>query len=825
LTDLNPNTFPLNTNTYPITRGIKVEVACIVLLTVFGIISQLKLWKTVKERREKNAAARLEREQNLEREEEELGRKMEDNFTRERAQWEATYGDKALQQDSVIDPSDKSSPKTSMSVRERGVSSFESVEMTTLPPKQEPSVKGVHSESRVSTGPMVTVTVLPEDDEIQHIDNDGKPVPPPKSDIGYLNRTLSVSKNSARASSEIVPFGDRGLPRSTSMRSSIGDRILPRSVSRNSVQTPVPPPPAVVPLPFTIPQEEDSRSETADNASVSAVPESIHESQSIRRSLSKRLSGGAVLKRLSANRMSHQEMDEEALIVPHIEDDRSSLAATLDDDRLSLPDVSPPRSPMVPGFGDQDTAVGESTIGTEEDASPKAIEVKGLTEAKEPAEVKVPIEAKEPAMTPEANTNVARDATTAAAPTDASAEVQPKVQKSLTISTDPKPGLTALKHTPLSSPRQRSDTVVATPDESVESPQQSKSNKLGAQSVSSHTGSQVGLSKEVLPERLSKVALSYRTNEWAKHLETAEKPDLDDIPEPESPGVKVSHGVDEQPTPVSDEIQGIEPVVVSKRNSKRTSAGTVYRNDNLMRSTSAMSRNSLVTPLHSMASTPALATGGVSRTGSRAQNRGLRSSSTPYLTQTQMADLSGSRMSNTPSPLPNSTLMGQRETLVRSKPVPQSFQNASSPNLLSEDPENLTLAQRKQMMHQKPPLASQQWRQSNWAIGGQMQGFDSHQPRRYSGGNDPTRREVMLANWRESMRHDGPQVQNTTSDESRRMALINERRQKELEKQQQEMAAQQRESVMGNMMRSNQMLDAHREAMRRMQAKANRNAS
>jgi hypothetical protein len=106
-----------------------------------------------------------------------------------------------------------------------------------------------------------------------------------------------------------------------------------------------------------------------------------------------------------------------------------------------------------------------------------------------------------------------------------------------------------------------------------------------------------------------------------------------------------------------------------------------------------------------------------------------------------------------------------------------------------------------------------------------MQGFDSHQPRRYSGGNDPTRREVMLANWRESMRQEAPQVNNTVNEEGRRIALINERRQKELEKQQQDMAAQQRESVMGNMMRSGQMLDAHREAMRRMQAKANRNAS
>jgi hypothetical protein len=53
---------------------------------------------------------------------------------------------------------------------------------------------------------------------------------------------------------------------------------------------------------------------------------------------------------------------------------------------------------------------------------------------------------------------------------------------------------------------------------------------------------------------------------------------------------------------------------------------------------------------------------------------------------------------------------------------------------------------------------------------------------------------------------------------------MQERRQKEAEKQQREQVKAQRASQMENMMRSGQMLDAHREAMRKMQARASKHA-
>lgn len=199
----------------------------------------------------------------------------------------------------------------------------------------------------------------------------------------------------------------------------------------------------------------------------------------------------------------------------------------------------------------------------------------------------------------------------------------------------------------------------------------------------------------------------------------------------------------------------------------------------------------------------------------------------------------------------SNTLMDKRESLIQNRFSSQSFQNASTPVLPSLlDQENMTLAQRKdaiqrqsaimmqqqqqqlqqqlqQKPRQKPPSTSQKWQQSGWANNSQqIQGFDSHQPRRSADGLDQVKREDMLANWRESMRQNAatPIQETVVTTDSQRAALMDEKRRKEMRDQQRAIAAQQRESMLGNMMRSGEMLDAHREAMRRMQAAANKKA-
>ncbi|KAJ5609523.1 hypothetical protein N7528_010090 [Penicillium herquei] len=89
---LNDDTFPLNTYTYPITRSIRVESAVNMIVAIFGVIFQLRLWKVIKERREKEEAARREATKAKEEAEAEMGRRIEEKNMKERAEWEQMYG-------------------------------------------------------------------------------------------------------------------------------------------------------------------------------------------------------------------------------------------------------------------------------------------------------------------------------------------------------------------------------------------------------------------------------------------------------------------------------------------------------------------------------------------------------------------------------------------------------------------------------------------------------------------------------------------------------------------------------------------------------------
>ncbi|KLJ13066.1 hypothetical protein EMPG_11976 [Blastomyces silverae] len=92
LWELNEKAFPSNTKTYPITRGIRAELAGIVVIFLMGLISQAKLWKVIKDRRRKEAALLEEEQKKRDQIEEEIARNLEEGTSRERAQWETVYG-------------------------------------------------------------------------------------------------------------------------------------------------------------------------------------------------------------------------------------------------------------------------------------------------------------------------------------------------------------------------------------------------------------------------------------------------------------------------------------------------------------------------------------------------------------------------------------------------------------------------------------------------------------------------------------------------------------------------------------------------------------
>ncbi|KAF3035911.1 hypothetical protein E8E12_002875 [Didymella heteroderae] len=770
---LNENVFPLNTDTYPVTKNIKAELAGIVIIAVLGVVSQLRVWRLVKEHREKSAAQQLEKQQDKEREEEALGRQIEDSFQRERAQWEAAYGNKSVQESSAS--SSILSPKHSTSVREKEVFATDSLELVNM------QKSGVMRSSNMDTPEGTTVTVSVLKDDIQKIDAQGNTI---------------ADKNTESVTSSVGHQKDLpATPEPATPEPALAETVAKRASFRPSS---IPPPPAVVPLPFKVPEEEDAKSEIGDNSSASAVAETENISLSGRRPMSKRISDMSNL-RVSGQRNSRavSESQEDQINVPHVEDDRaSSIAATLDDehDDVSLRQLSPPHSP----------------IGTEHDvtrvASPvasikgEAPELEGVLHASVDAEAK--------------ESNVSVEEATKDAPT------QPTKRQSLTSSTDPKPAEMDAKRSPRRNSRLRADTLVSSAKDNSDG-EQSKSSSEKAPSQSSQTEHEppyVGSLKEsTLPPRFSKVALSYRTNEWAKHLETADLPELDELPVPSSPGAALDHSAAEAPAPVSDEIAG--PLGGSHRMSKRMS--TEGSNKPGSYRSPSTSRQSIMEQQPLSQSPSVLSPRVLSRSNSGTQLDAL-------------------------SPLPTNTLLGQRESRIRSRVTSRSFSPLPSPGqtLLEQgEQEDMTLAQRRQLLkqaptspllQQQPPLVSprrpppstaQRWQKKGWAGQGVAPGFDSHQPQRTPSSQSNRKREDLYADWRENIRDVTPPQTAAYVAEQQRAALLNERRQKEIERQQREAIQQQRASMMENMMRSGQMLDAHREAMRKMQANANKRAA
>ena len=85
-------TFSLGTVTYPVARGIRVELAGIILICIVGVLSQFKLWKVIKRRRKRQAAAQQEARRRRDEADAETGKRIEKETKREMLRWEATYG-------------------------------------------------------------------------------------------------------------------------------------------------------------------------------------------------------------------------------------------------------------------------------------------------------------------------------------------------------------------------------------------------------------------------------------------------------------------------------------------------------------------------------------------------------------------------------------------------------------------------------------------------------------------------------------------------------------------------------------------------------------
>jgi hypothetical protein len=832
LWDLNSNLFPLGATSYPLTRGIRVEIAATIIIFLAGILSQSKLWKLIKERREHRAAERLKDVRDLEKEEENVGKRIEHATAADRNQWEAAYGDgdttKGAPRDSGVGEMDsqKKGPTSEVtSIRRSGDDEIEMSEMSSPTLVNGP---GLVMMNNGQDGGPVTVRVARDLEPPPELDENGNPIE------NSAQRHSKLSARSAQVEEEQVwvigADGEARLERRPSRRSS----------KRQS--NPVTKSPDVVALPFKVPEGEvvdDDRSSVAtfadeDHAGKKRL--SARLSQSLMRKLSHRSN------RNSKNFTIGEGESTDDLVIPRaIEDDRrSSLAATMD----GLSDDEDMRSVRSSVYHEHDTT--ESTRLPEEssdevrEAAPESASNPTIKLTSPDAEEK-----SRPISAATVATEILDPVEQEPAEESKVKETQREelvVQQSLTSSTDPK----------------------AEPEQVTEKQSSQEEKAKPAPSIVSQVESKpVSLSKDSLPPQLSRVVMSYRTNEWAKHLSNADAPEVEELKLEEYPTERLET-VSEVAAPVKvEELQQTAenamppPAPVSRTVSQLS-------NHEPIRSSSVQSKHpsdqELVSRNNSLQSLPPQVP-----QQSLGRTLGYRTSSSPAIPQQivespveeNFPPISPNLSSNKFSPptVPygsTSTLMGKRDNMLRGKNTYYNNPSAlnSTPEFSSQSPyqqqpaqfisdpttrigsdagsvynypnpniddDNISLSARRDLIRK----SSLQQVTSPHIPQGPIP-FDSHQPRRESGIPPPQVREQQLASWRASLQHDlHSGVTPKMTIERQRSALWQERQAEDQRKALEERMRNQRDSAFDERMRRGDMLDAHREALRRMQAKAN----
>lgn len=794
--NLNENLFPLGATTYPMTKGIRVEIAAIIIIFLAGVISQSRLWNIIKSQREKRALQRLEDERHIQEEEANVGKRIEVENQRARAEWEGVYGDKdaagMASADSGIgmESPRKGARSTMTSTRHSG---DDEIEMAQMPAAD---MTGAGLAMAKDADGVLTVRVVADDEPIPELGPDGKP----------LSVERRLSQKSQRASGEgIWVIGADGEARPAS---SASRRNSKRDSKRKSTG------PEVTPLPFTVPEDNAEGDVEDDRSSVATfATDGMKRGSLLLRSLSKR---SQVNNPSRLSKVSMMSTSEEKLVV---EDDRSSVAATMDglsDDEGagSLPDFSPP--PSRAGIKDD----------TEEPSTKLA---------------------------PKATLESGADAGSASKDADGPA------QESLAASTDLK-----------------SASPSATPSEGA------------APSVKSTPSAPAALTKSALPTSVSKVVMSYRTNEWAKHLSSAESP------EPEALNLKTyasgavarSSSMSTKNVKDSTKVESSSPVMEVLQKDEQAAAPV----DIVELQKTA--QDGQVAPAPPVRSVSSMSKRGGPPSAHINPLRMYRNSSTPAIGATLVEspieeDLSP--QSQVPATsfaqAAGNTLLGKRDTMLRSKsstftpmastpelqsmsqyPTPGMSRSASaasfhppysaSPSPYGTSPmgsnvhipgqladprledDNLSLSARKSIMRQSSsPGTSIRGVASSYGIVGANGAFDSHQPQRdrMSNISPPATREAQLASWRASVAADlggsntqtplGFSTPQAGAQVERQLSMLGEEKRKaEWMAQMQEKERREKERIWDERMRSGVMVDAHREALRKMQREANKHA-
>lgn len=827
------------------TRGIRVELAAIIVVCLLGLLSQFRLWKVIRERRQKQEEILAEEQQKKDEAELELGRTLEEKKLHELARWEAVYGE----------PSSKKQRELSTSTTENSPTLVVTPGLHRT--HSAPDILRKDSEAGVE---MVGLSVREgkrgsfaekSEETAKEANIIGEEEGSKETDKGQYSENLETN--------DVDKDAEHGNANETAERPPVR---VPTPLQ--CVQSP----------PFKIPNPNYKEHED-DVHSIQAI---VDDGDSTANRLSRRLSGVSILQRLSrrnSSRRNSRQMltsDSEEILVPQsplrpespassvkgIPDDVSfemqdtEAHANLDveshpeihedgDDALKEHTPSDPNPKPTPAVEDQDntpTAHGDGQSQQDQDAAMENITEKETNEQQNVEE-------------PQGlGLSSAKRRHTFDGGASSFLEVAPAPARSQVASTE---------------------ESGSGKDKSTKSPKLSQKGQLRPQPSAnsrSSTGKKESLTAgavEHLPSHVSPLITSYRTNEWAKHLSGAETPALEEIEL--SPTLVNSDEETTVPVKVEELTQtattAAPPPAVDRRASLPEKFDTVQRASSIVSRQSAREAAPQRSPsiymdnvathqanAHTSSSPDLLLVNSARSPASNGIPGGFRSASTPFLgTSLAASPIDESQEVNYDSqPVEGSmSLMAQREQMVQSRLssvsltrhswMPQSSQSRQSVNEdprpspdsqlnLAEEGDDIPLTQRRALLRQQSlSLASMPARAEDpgRSTAADVYPTTARLPRESRG---PVQSKSMkMAAWRESLQEDLTRSQAPLVDvDAARQGLMDQQRRAQIAQTQRALASENLNNSIAERMRRGEMQDVHREAMRRMQATANRKA-
>ncbi|RDW78449.1 hypothetical protein BP5796_06301 [Coleophoma crateriformis] len=787
--NVNSNLFPLGTDTYPLTKPIRVEVAVIIILAAAGVVSQMKL-SMVKKKHEARSTQPFKETSGVHQEDELTGNQVLQMTPIEQRQWEDTYGgnttfhDEQSQRDSGIGTLERKGPG-SFIASVRNSRDIEVVEMTSIPPS--PAKRSMSH----------------TDVETRQVSQDGGSMTPTSThDIEQCESELVDKPGLDNISEHSTP--EEEMDRRSWIPGADGEAQL-QSIQRSSYISRSDSP-TIDPLPFSISRvlDSDQRSTRSSVAGTCADDDQAPEN--------KRLSVASDSLRRACGRShrypvrSPRTPSLEDLITPYAaeEDCRSSVCATVDelsDDEDSRSQRTTIQSPNQGDFDIPESPKSDKTTTPEDEKPP-----------------------------PRAD-NLSRsysNATSAFTVGTEILDIEPKKQgveraalpRSLTSSLGSR-----------SKPGEVKIDIPQAPRVEVE-PQDTAGD---AESTVSGVGTRpVSFTKETLPSLPSKVVMSYRTNEWAKHLSNADAPapeelnfaapnsELAEMPVPLDIRDLQQTGETPQPAPVSRNVPQISTTTAKRKSLGLSPFDGANPRDPLLRS--------IVMP----------------------QRAVFRTSTTPIFSHTIVespgehsfpsSSSSPQRASNYSPPIQSVPFekaqihLGKRNTLIRENSThgrissgqhSGSSSEAGSPKrqkiFAKED--TMSLAARRNMIRQATPqeisaAAQRPERQSSLQAESfnNVQAPDPTAPRRLSQIH-PLFRPQLRASVPKGFL---PDIQPNTALGRQHSELLQQRQEEEHHRAMAERNRRHRDSILDEHMRRGAFHEAHRHALRKMQGEANR---